>query len=254
MTQFMAPPSTPQAAHLVLPQERLSRHTVTLPLTPSHRVQAALAGALEEQLLDDPIDLHFALAPDAAAAMKAGRPFDVMVCNKEWLKGLLDKAASQGQTIAAIVPESAAQQAAGWNLAQFEFRPQPLWTTQAQAAARNVWRAPEWRLTRMAVLVLVLVHIIGLNLWAWRDRASLQAGQGQIASILTQTFPETQVVVDAPAQMEKALVKLRTASGALAEQGLEAQLARKATAGKPLHTVDFANNELKTDDLKAGTP
>jgi general secretion pathway protein L len=90
--------------------------------------------------------------------------------------------------------------------------------------------------------------------WAWRDRASLQAEQGQIASMLTQTFPETQVVVDASAQMEKALIKLRTASGALAEQGLEAQLARKATVGKPLSAVDFANNELKTNELKVGAP
>jgi general secretion pathway protein L len=254
MTQLMASPLNPQAAHLVLPNERIARHTVTLPPTPAHRVQAALAGALEEQLLDDPIDLHFALAPDAAVAMKTGRPFEVMVCNKAWLKGLLDKAVSQGQTITAIVPESAASQAAGWNLAQFEFRPQPLWTTQAQVIAVKVWRAPEWRLARMAVLVLVLVHIIGLNVWAWRDRASLQAEQGQIASMLTQTFPETQVVVDASAQMEKALIKLRTASGALAEQGLEAQLARKATVGKPLSAVDFANNELKTNELKVGAP
>lgn len=245
------------STQLVLPSDRVSVHTVTLPPTPLHRMQAALGGALEEQLLDDPADLHFAVASDAATAMKAGRPFDVMVCDKAWLKALLDNALQQGQNITSIVPESAEHQAAGWNLAQFDFKPQPRWSQRLQAGVRAMCFAPQWRLARAAVAVLLLVHIVGLNVWAWRDKAALQAGREQIALVLTQTFPETQVVIDAPVQMERALARLRAGSGSLDAQGLEAQLASKATADKAFKSfsqVDYANNELKVIELKVSAP
>ena len=230
---------------LVLPNDRVSIHSVTLPPTPAHRLQAALGGALEEQLLDDPADLHFAVAPDATAAMKEGRSFDVMVCDKNWLKALLDKALAKDQNITSIVPESAAHLAASWNLAQFEFKPQSRLSHRFQAGARAVCFAPQWRLARVAALVFLLVHIIGLNVWAWRDRAALQSGREQIANVLTQTFPETKVVVDAPVQMEKALAQLRAASGSFDGKGLEAQLTLKATPDKTLTQVDFTSGELK---------
>lgn len=238
-------PSPTPSTQLVLPSDRVSVHAVTLPPTPTHRLQAALGGALEEQLLDEPADLHFAVAPDATAAMKAGRAFEVMVCDKVWLKALLDKAMQQGQSITSIVPESVVAQAAGWNLAQFEFKPQPRWSHRLQAGVRALCFAPEWRLSRIALVALLLVQIVGMNVWAWRDRASLQASREQIESVLTQTFPETKVVVDAPVQMEKALARLRSAAGAQDAQGLEAQLARKALPDKSLDLVDYVNGDLR---------
>jgi general secretion pathway protein L len=233
------------STQLILPNARVSVHTVMLPPTPVYRLQAALGGALEEQLLDEPVDLHFAVAPDAAAAMKEGRSFEVMVCDKTWLKALLEKALQQGQSITSIVPESATAQAAGWNLAQFEFKPQSRLSHRLQASARAVCFAPEWRLARVAIVIFLLVQIIGINVWAWRDRAALQAGREQISIVLTQTFPDTKVVVDAPVQMEKALARLRAASGSLDGQALEAQLASKAISDKPWNQVDFSNGELK---------
>jgi general secretion pathway protein L len=242
------------STHLVLPANRVSVHTVTLPPTPAHRMQAALAGVLEEQLLDEPADLHFALAPDAAAAMKAGRAFDVMVCDKAWLQALLDKARGQGQVVDSIVPESAAQQALGWDLAQFDFRPQSRISTQLQSAARAVWSSREWRWARMGLLALIAVQILGLNLWAWRDRAELAAKREQVNQILLQSYPETKVVVDAPAQMTKSLAQSRAQRGGLNDQSLESQLASKATAGKAYSQIDFASGELKLIELKVSAP
>jgi type II secretory pathway component PulL len=242
------------STHLVLPTNRVSVHAVMLPPTPAHRMQAALAGVLEEQLLDEPADLHFALAPDATTAMKAGRAFDVMVCDKAWLQALLDKARGQGQTIHAIVPESAAQQAAGWNLAQFDFRPQSRISTQLQSAARAVWSAPAWRWARIGLLVLVAVQIIGLNLWAWRDRAELADKRAQIGQILLQSYPETKVVVDAPAQMAKSLAQDKAQRGGLNEQSLESQLASKAIVAKAYSQIDFSSGELKLQELKVSAP
>jgi type II secretory pathway component PulL len=246
--------STQPSNHLVLPANRVSVHTVTLPPTPAHRMQAALAGVLEEQLLDDPADLHFALAPDAVTAMKAGRAFDVMVCDKAWLQAMLDKARGQGRVVDSIVPESAASQALGWNLAQFDFRPQSRFSTQVKSTARAMWSAPEWRWARIGLLLLVAVQIIGLNLWSWRDRAELAAKRAQMGQILLQSYPDTKIVVDAPAQMAKSLALDKAQRGGLGEQSLESQLASKAIPGKAYSQIDFANGELKLLELKVGAP
>lgn len=61
----------------------LSWHRVNLPKAPSARLRQALGGLLEEHLLDDPDDVHMALAPHA----KAGEPTWVAVCNHTWLTG-----------------------------------------------------------------------------------------------------------------------------------------------------------------------
>jgi type II secretory pathway component PulL len=247
-------PLDPKSMHLTLPADRLSVHEITLPPTPAHRLQAALAGALEEQLLDDPADLHFALAPDAATHMRAGRPFEVMVCEKAWLKDLLAKLAAEGHTIAAIQPESKERQFAHWNLAQFDFRPKPRLTTLLQGTASMAWQAPEWRWARVALVLAVVVNIVGLNLWAWRDRADLAAGRAQLGRILTQTYPETQVVVDAPLQMAKALARDKAQRGGQDSFGLEAQLASKAAPGKAYSQIDYANNEIKLSELNVSKP
>ncbi len=243
-----------KSMNLVLPADRLSVHEITLPPMPAHRLQAALAGALEEQLLDDPADLHFALAPDAATHIQAGRPFEVMVCEKAWLKGLLAKLAAEGHTIAAIQPESKERQFAHWNLAQFDFRPKPRLTALLQGTARMAWQAPEWRWARIGLLALVVIQLIGVNIWAWRDRAELDAKREQINRILMQTYPETQALVDAPVQMAKALARDRAKRGGQDSQGLEAQLASKAIAGKAYSQVDYANNELKLTELQVSKP
>jgi len=59
----------PKAEQLVLqPHARdCSFHRTTLPRTPAARWRAALAGLLEEQLLEEPEQLHFALPPGALA-------------------------------------------------------------------------------------------------------------------------------------------------------------------------------------------
>jgi general secretion pathway protein L len=103
-------------------------------------------------------------------------------------------------------------------------------------------------------LVLVAVQIIGLNLWAWRDRAELADKRAQIGQILLQSYPETKVVVDAPAQMAKSLAQDKAQRGGLNDQSLESQLASKATAGKTYSQIDFASGELKLTELKVSAP
>ena len=49
----------------VVPARMLSWHRIVLPKVNSARLRNALEGLLEERVLDDPQELHFALAPAA---------------------------------------------------------------------------------------------------------------------------------------------------------------------------------------------
>jgi type II secretory pathway component PulL len=227
---------------LTIPAEHLSVLSVTLPPTPAHRLQAALAGALEEALLDDPVDLHFALAPHAKAAMQAGRAFEVIVCNKAWLRGLVHQRVQQGQATLRIVPETPIGQTDDWDLAQFDFAPRAAWRSQLLERGKSLWHGRDWGSARIALLLLIVIQLVGINVWAWREHTALADKRADIDRILLQTFPNTPLVVDAPAQMRRATQGLKAKSGVLGDQDLESQLAK---LGKPATHIDYASGHLK---------
>ncbi|MBQ0930588.1 type II secretion system protein GspL [Ideonella alba] len=84
----------------VLPPEALSWHRLPVPKAPAARLRAALAGLLEESLLEDEADLHLALAP----GWKAGEPGWVAVTHRAWLRGQLAALETGGATVDRVVP------------------------------------------------------------------------------------------------------------------------------------------------------
>ncbi|MDQ0022375.1 general secretion pathway protein L [Variovorax paradoxus] len=91
---------------LGIPTAALSWHRVTLPkgsMGSTSKLRAVLDGLLEEQLLDEPEALHFALEPEA----KAGVPVWVAACNRIWLRSLVQGLESTGRRVVRIVPEFA---------------------------------------------------------------------------------------------------------------------------------------------------
>lgn len=88
---------------VIVPAAQLSWHRLTLPIGAlAGRQRAVLEGLLEEQLLDDPAHLHFALAPHA----RAGVPVWAAVCNKAWLRQAIDGLELAGLSLDRIVPET----------------------------------------------------------------------------------------------------------------------------------------------------
>ncbi len=88
----------------VVPAGALSWHRVTWPrglAAGSPRLRAALEGLLEEQLLDEPEALHFALEPGA----HAGSPAWVAVCDRGWLRAALQPLEAAGRAPHRLVPE-----------------------------------------------------------------------------------------------------------------------------------------------------
>ena len=85
----------------VVPARMLSWHRITLPRVNSARLRSALEGILEERLLDEPQNLHFALAPDAAP----GSSVWVAACDRAWLQAALQTLEAAGRAVARVVPE-----------------------------------------------------------------------------------------------------------------------------------------------------
>ncbi|MDP3699760.1 MAG: type II secretion system protein GspL [Hylemonella sp.] len=108
-----ASPGRGSAVVAVVPARAMSWHQVTLPGTMARslrgrlagqpRLRAVLAGLLEEQLLDEPEQLHFAVFPGASR----DAPVWVAVCQRAWLVDALQALAVLPQRILRIVPEFA---------------------------------------------------------------------------------------------------------------------------------------------------
>jgi general secretion pathway protein L len=122
---------------------------------------------------------------------------------------------------------------AAWDLAQFGLRAnsRTRYLKNGQRAVSNFWHGTAWRPARWGLWVLLASQLIGWNAWAWKTRANWQAQQASGAQVLRDTFPNTQVVVDAPLQMAREVDRLREASGQLSAHDLEAML---ATLGEAL--------------------
>lgn len=88
---------------VVVPTRMLSWHRIVLPKVNSARLRNALEGMLEERLLDEPQNMHFALAPGAAS----GASVWVAACNKGWLQEALQAFEFAGRPVARVVPEYA---------------------------------------------------------------------------------------------------------------------------------------------------
>ena len=332
----------PAASELValVPVHKLSWHQVKLPKGSlgrgifrdggPARLRAVLDGVLEDRVLDDTAELHFALEP----ATSDDAPVWVAVCDRGWLKTAVETLERSGRPVNRIVPEFApdasrdllyvlgtpgeahcvavkstgvevwplsavglalldwpeyqpvvaepavvAQAEAllqhavtvqsvalrrvqsaqsAWDLAQFELLNSSgarSWKRVADAALRLAW-SPRWRAVRLALLALVVINLAGLNAWAWREQTALQTQRQNIRDILTGTFPQVQVVVDAPLQMGRELSALQRASGQASGRDLEAMLSAfgaQAPANAVPDALDFAAGELRLKGLKLTT-
>ena len=102
----------------VVPVQALSWHRVELPKgslkqgamgsalsgsASTPRLRAVLEGLLEDRLLEEPGELHFALQPDAPAS----GPVWVAACNRAWLRSALAQLEAAKHRVTRIVPEFA---------------------------------------------------------------------------------------------------------------------------------------------------
>lgn len=158
-----------------------------------------------------------------------------------------------------VVLQTEAERAAAalqspWDLAQFEF------SASRQARSRKRWsslwdtllRAPEWRVARWSAFALVVAQLVGLQAWSWKVQTALDAKRQAIATVLTTTFPDTKIVVDAPVQMARSLAALQRQSGAASGADLETllnQFGALAPASTAPAAIEFVANEVRISGL-----
>ena len=85
---------------LALPVRALSWHRLAVPKVAASRLRAVLDGLLEERLLSDTTELHFALEPGA----RPGQTLWVAACDKAWLHSWLQALDAAGRPVSRIVP------------------------------------------------------------------------------------------------------------------------------------------------------
>ena len=301
----------------VLPPTDVAWHRVTLPKAPAARLQQALAGVLEEQLLDEPDQTHLALAPRPTA----GEPTWVAATHRGWLSEQLAALESAGVTVDRVVPacapgnspqghfftqagdddngqadklwlawsdahqalslrtagglaravvppdamksaswtatpaaaaaaerwlgapvlvRSEAEQAlvaarSGWNLRQFDLAARARGVRALRDMGRHMMGA-SWRPLRWGVVALVLIQVLGLNLWAWQQRRGIENRRAESLALLRGSHPQVRAVLDAPLQMARETDMLRASAGRVGSDDFEALLGQTAAAwpeGRP---------------------
>jgi len=299
------------ATVLVWPAQALSWLQLSLPKAPAHKLRALLDGLLEERLLSDLPDLHYALAP----GFQPGRAADtwVLCCQREPLQRAVAYLQSIAHPLAAVLPACAPQPqrqpwvwvcgsseapallasaahgalcwplqphasaadrallhhslqavgaleaggtawaspalvglaeqhmpelawqtrtdahpwqqalASGWDLAQFDLRLQARsarWRLALEQLQRH-WGSPAWRPLRWGLGALVAVQLLGLNLNAWQAHQEIAQLRQLSSATLQQSFPQVELVLDAPLQMQRELDRLRQARSELSPKDLE---------------------------------
>ena len=142
-----------------------------------------------------------------------------------------------------------------WDLAQFgivasrggrSFRRMAQGLQQFSSAAR-------WRPVRWGLWALLLVHVLGLNLYAYQQQAAVNQERRAMQAAFTSTFPKVQAVVDAPVQMQREVDQLRQRSGQLAPDDAEVMLsALMQSANFPAAptAIHYQGGELKIEGLQ----
>jgi len=317
----------------VLPDAEVSWHRITLPKAPAAKLRAALAGVLEEQLLDDADRLQLALEPGASSA----KPAWVAVIDKGWLSSVITELERSGVPVDRVVPSSwpgapgsahfavgahgeapllvlsgddgvtvlgtagslarqrlaaaggaalrftaepaaaaaaerwleapahlltdgeraLAAAASPWNLRQFDL----VARNRGTLLARDAWRrflAPAWRPVRLGLGALVLVHLVGLNAWAWRLERAEADKRAAMVALLREAHPQVRTVLDAPAQMRRETELLRERAGRADAGDLEPLLAAAAAAwpaaAPPLQGLRFEPGVLTLETAGLAEP
>ena len=146
-----------------------------------------------------------------------------------------------------------------WDMAQFELASSSRLRTVKRLTdlGRGLLQSPAGRPTRWGLALLLIINLVGLNVWSWQVQNNLQNRRTALAATLTQTFPQVKLVVDAPLQMERELALLRQASGASTGRDLEpilAALGSVARADLSLGAIEFMGGEARLKGLQLAVP
>jgi general secretion pathway protein L len=188
---------------LVLPPRSVSWHRVALPKVTSPRLRAALEGLLEDRLLTDVGELHFALEPGG----RSGQAVWVAVCHKTWLRSWLQILEGAGRPVTRIVPSM-------WPLVQSEA---PVASAGASRSFElDIPSTIHWAHSETGEAWLCSSSVLGVSCTPLLEAASGAGGSASVAAV-TALMPSSP---EAPMESEYDIWLADPGVAALAERVL----------------------------------
>ncbi len=173
--------------------------------------QLRLQGTLARALLPNPLPEGARWSATPATAAAAERWLSVPVTVMDWPQRALQSSRSL------------------WNLRQFTLARK----NRGTRALLDVWRQflnPRWKPVRYGLVTLLIVQVLGLNLWALHQRNEIDNKRRSMEALLKATHPQVGAVLDAPIQMQRETDTLRAAAGRSGDTDLEPMLQAAASA------------------------
>jgi general secretion pathway protein L len=134
-----------------------------------------------------------------------------------------------------------------WNLRQFDLAAKARGTRWLRETSKRLL-SPGWRPVRVGVLSLLVLHLVGINLWALQQRGEVERRKQAMVALLKSAHPQIGTIVDAPLQMRRATDALRAAAGRVGDADLEAALAAATQAWPdgqaPVQSMRFEAGKL----------
>lgn len=137
-----------------------------------------------------------------------------------------------------------------WNLRQFELARK----SRGTRALRDTWRlflSPGWRPVRWGLIGLLAAHVLGLNLWAWHQRAAVEDRREAVFKVVKSAFPklsENEIRRAPLLVMQREADALRLAAGKPGETDFEPMLQAAALAWPadqpPVESLRYDNGRL----------
>jgi general secretion pathway protein L len=179
----------------------------------SLRLQGGLARAMVP--MPAPAGTRWSATPGAAAAAEQwlGAPVNVM---------------PEGQRLLQAARSL-------WNLRQFDMARRNRGARALRDAARQ-FLSPPWRSARWGLVTLLLAQVVGLNLWAWHQRSTIESKRLAMQQLVKAAYPGVSaldVQRDAAAVMQRESQALRAQAGKPGDTDLETLLQAAAAAWPP---------------------
>jgi len=134
-----------------------------------------------------------------------------------------------------------------WNLRQFDLAARARGTRWLRELGKRLF-SPGWRPVRLGLLSLVLLQLVGMNLWALQQRHEIEQRKQAMVALLKAAHPQIGTIVDAPLQMQRATDTLRASAGRVGDADLEAALAAATQAWPdgqaPVQSLRFETGKL----------
>jgi len=187
---------------------------------------------------DDAGVLCVPLASPVSRALLTALPEDTVVRWTATPETALDASEFVGMPVASVTDEEQGLRAAraGWNLLQFELVPQRRGVKLVRDLAARFAFDPAWRVTRMGLVALVVVTLLGLNIRAFQEGHRIAQKKAALAAAMAEAFPNVKTIVDPAAQAQREIDTLRAAAGRPGDGDIETLLQAAESAWPQSHS------------------